>query len=67
MNRDYTKRSNVIRYAQWWRKKIDSKEWTLEHCISLLKAGKTTYMDRKDRSDLIQVLEAEYGLANVQA
>lgn len=64
--KDYTGRANVIKFLPWWLKKIDSKEWPVEHAIALLKSGKTIkYINDKDRKGLIQALEVHYGLASV--
>ena len=58
--KDYSKRANVIKYLPWWLNKIDSLTWNISHCIGLLKAGKVTYIDRKDCKGMIQALEAHY-------
>ena len=57
--KDYTKRPHVLKLLPWWDAKINTTDFTLDHAIDLLKAGKTIrFASAKDIKGLIQILEA---------
>lgn len=65
--KDYTMRANVVRFWPIWVRDFLCKPGGADKAIDVLKRGKVTMIDRKDRLGLIQRIEAykEVNPANV--